>query len=68
MARRAVLPASPSEVNATINGTIVPPGTPDGWTLQGTKLTLRGASCTAIQGHDMPSPLGVTQGCPTTTN
>lgn len=61
-----VLAPDPNEVNVTIDGTILPQQGPDGWSLDGLQLTLRGASCTAIQGN--ASALGVTTGCPTVAN
>jgi hypothetical protein len=63
----ADLPVDPNKVNVSVGGSIVPQAGPDGWSLAGTQLTLRGASCQAAQSQASASPLSVTQGCPTVT-
>jgi hypothetical protein len=61
------LPADPNEVNVSLGGSVIPQRGPDGWTLNGTQLTLLGASCAAIQNPSAPlaPPVAVTQGCAT---
>jgi hypothetical protein len=61
----AELPLNPDEVNVSVEGVVVPKDGPDGWSLQGTRLTIRGASCLAIQSQVTASPVAVAQGCPT---
>jgi hypothetical protein len=61
----AELPLHPNEVNVSVGGSVVHQSGPDGWSLQGTQLMLRGASCQAAQSQGSASPLSVTQGCPT---
>ncbi len=57
-------PDHANAVNVAVGGSLVPQHGPDGWSLAGVQLTLRGASCGAIQGQGS-SPVSVTQGCPT---
>jgi hypothetical protein len=63
----AQAPKDPGAVNVQIDGAVVPEEGPDGWALSGAQLTLRGASCRAVQGTATPSPLSVVEGCPTVT-
>ena len=58
-------PVDPNEVNVSVRGSVVHASGPDGWSLGGAQLTLRGASCSAIQANGGASSLAVTQGCPT---
>jgi hypothetical protein len=58
-------PVNPGEVNVSVEGSIVHKSGPDGWSLQGTQLTIRGASCKIIQSQITAAPVTVTQGCPT---
>jgi hypothetical protein len=58
-------PANPAELNVFINGRVVPSDGPDGWSLDGQTVTMRGATCAALmQNAGMPT-FSVTQGCPT---
>jgi hypothetical protein len=59
------LPVNPNDVNVSVEGNIVHQSGPDGWSLEGTQLTIRGASCKVIQSQITASPVTVTQGCPT---
>jgi hypothetical protein len=60
-------PKDPNAVNVFVGGVLVPRDGPDGWTLQGTKLTLEGATCAAIRNGQAIS-LRVVEGCPTVTH
>jgi hypothetical protein len=60
-------PKDPNAVNVYVGGVLVPRDGPDGWALQGTKLTLEGATCAAIHSGQAVS-LRVVQGCPTVTH
>ena len=60
------LPVNPNEVNVYVGGSLVPRDGPDGWSLQGTKLTLEGATCESIQTGKALS-VRVIEGCPTVT-
>jgi hypothetical protein len=55
-------PTDPNEVNVYVGGPAVPRDGPNGWTLQGTKLTLLGSACAAVQGADAQAIL-VLEGC-----
>jgi len=57
-------PADPNDVNVYVGGLAVPREGPDGWTLEGTRLTLRGSTCAAVQGADAQA-IRVLAGCPT---
>ncbi len=46
-----------------VGGSPVPEGGPDGWSLQGTTLTLSGSSCDAVKSSGAPS-LQFFEGCP----
>jgi hypothetical protein len=59
-------PANADEVNVTVGASVVARDGPDGWLLQGTKLTLEGSTCVAIETGGAP-PVAVLQGCPTVT-
>jgi hypothetical protein len=62
-------PDQPDEVNVVVGGSVVPLDDSDGgaeWTLQGTKLTLLGSTCEAIQTGRALS-VQVLEGCPTVT-
>ena len=50
------LPVDPNEVNVYVGGALVPRDGPDGWSIQGTKLTLEGATCDC--NPDRKGPLG----------
>jgi hypothetical protein len=60
-------PKDPGAVNVYVAGAVVPRDGPDGWTLQGTKLTLEGATCAAIRSGQAIS-IRVVEGCPTVTH
>jgi len=57
-------PTDPGEVNVYVNGVLVPQGGADGWSLQGTKVTLEGSTCSAI-GTGGASSVTVEDGCAT---
>ncbi len=57
-------PANPDQVNVYVDGDVVPQGGADGWSLEGTKVTLQGMTCTAVEAS-MGSSVHVEQGCPT---
>jgi hypothetical protein len=62
----AQLPAEGDEVNVYVGGALVPRDGGNGWTLVGTKLTLLGATCNAIEtGHAVS--VTVLEGCATVT-
>jgi hypothetical protein len=54
------------DVNVYVGGAIVPRDGPDGWTLDGKKLTLEGATCASLQNGSVLS-VRVVEGCPTVT-
>ena len=59
-------PKVPGQVNLYVGGTVVPRDGADGWTLQGTKLTVEGSTCGAIRtGHALS--VRVVEGCSTVT-
>jgi hypothetical protein len=57
-------PTDPGEVNVYVGGTVVPHDGGNGWSLQGTKVTLEGATCNAIETGSAMS-VTVEGGCPT---
>ncbi|MGD0525268.1 MAG: hypothetical protein ABSE49_09000 [Polyangiaceae bacterium] len=57
-------PVDPALVNLFVNGTEVPQDGPNGWTLAGTKVTLEGSTCSAVE-TGMALSVHVEQGCPT---
>jgi hypothetical protein len=57
----------PGSFNVYLGGQLVPRDGPDGWTLSGSTLTLRGKSCDALAMPQMP-PVQATAGCPTVTH
>ena len=57
-------PTNPGQVNVFVDGSVVPQGGADGWSLQGTKVTLEGKTCSAIETGTALS-VHVEQGCPT---
>ena len=60
------LPPDPSLLNVFFDGKVVPQSGPDGWTLNGTIVTILGASCDAITAGDVLD-VRVEAGCPTVT-
>jgi hypothetical protein len=60
------VPPDPSLINVFLDGTVLPQSGPDGWTLNGTIVTLLGASCQAVQNGDVID-VRVVAGCPTVT-
>jgi hypothetical protein len=60
------VPPDPSLINVFLDGTVLPQSGPDGWTLNGTIVTILGASCQAIQNGDVID-VRVVAGCPTVT-
>jgi hypothetical protein len=63
----AAPPPDPNAVNVYVGGALVPQSGADGWTLAGTKLTLLGSTCDAIQTGTALS-VRVIEGCPTVTH
>jgi hypothetical protein len=59
-------PPDPSLINVFLDGTVLPQSGPDGWTLNGTIVTILGASCQAIQSGNVLD-VRVVAGCPTVT-
>jgi hypothetical protein len=59
-------PKQAGEVNVFVGGAVVARDGPDGWSIQGTKLTLVGATCAAIDSGTALS-VRVVEGCPTVT-
>jgi hypothetical protein len=59
-------PKQPDEFNVYVGGAVVPRDGPDGWSLQGTKLALEGATCASIRSGTALS-VRVLEGCPTVT-
>jgi hypothetical protein len=57
-------PTNPDQVNVYVDGNVVPQGGADGWSLQGTKVTLEGNTCTAVE-TGTAQTVHVEQGCPT---
>jgi hypothetical protein len=57
-------PTKPGEVNVYVGGSVVPEDGADGWSLVGTKLTLEGSTCQAIETGTALS-VEVEEGCPT---
>ncbi len=57
-------PADAGLVNVFVNGAAVPQAGANGWTLVGTKVTLEGSTCSAIESGAALS-VHVEQGCPT---
>jgi hypothetical protein len=59
--------ANPNKVNVYVDGAITPNGGPNGWSLNGQTVALRGSTCTLIQsasGDTLPQ-VRVVEGCPT---
>jgi hypothetical protein len=48
-------PSFPTGVEAILGGNVIPQGGADGWTLQGTTLTLSGTSCSMVRSTGAPS-------------
>jgi hypothetical protein len=59
-------PIDAGEVNVYLGDSEVPRDGAGGWSLQGTKLTLEGSTCAAIEAGSAP-PVRVLEGCPTLT-
>jgi hypothetical protein len=59
-------PADPNQVNVYVGGALVPRDGGDGWSLQGTTLTLEGTTCSAIENGTAVS-VRVVEGCATVT-
>ncbi|HEY1696763.1 MAG TPA: vWA domain-containing protein [Polyangiaceae bacterium] len=57
-------PPDPTLINVFLDGTALPQQGPDGWTLDGTTVTILGASCQAILDGDVLD-VRVVAGCPT---
>ena len=57
-------PMDPNLVNVFFDGVAVPQAGPDGWTLQGSTITLEGASCAKVLNGDVLD-VNVSGGCPT---
>jgi len=60
------VPPDASLLNVFLDGTVLPQSGPDGWTLNGTIVTILGASCDAITEGDVLD-VRVEAGCPTVT-
>jgi hypothetical protein len=59
-------PVDPGAFNVYVGGALVPRDGPDGWSLQGLKLTLEGATCDALRTGRALS-VRVVEGCTTVT-
>jgi len=57
-------PTDPDQVNVYVDGVVVPQGGANGWSLRGTKITLDGSTCEAIETSDASS-VRVEEGCAT---
>lgn len=57
-------PDDPGKVNVFFDGVVVPQAGPDGWTLQGSTVTLEGAACDKVLSGDVLD-VNVSGGCPT---
>jgi hypothetical protein len=57
-------PTDPGELNVYVDGAVVPRDGANGWLLEGTKLTLEGSTCNAIETGTALS-VTVEAGCPT---
>jgi hypothetical protein len=57
-------PTDPGELNVYVDGAVVPRDGANGWLLEGTKLTLEGSTCNAIETGTALS-ITVEAGCPT---
>jgi hypothetical protein len=60
------LPPEPGRVNVFFDEHVLPQGGPDGWSLQGSEVTILGASCQKIINGDVLD-VRVVGGCPTIT-
>lgn len=60
------VPPLPNEVNVFLDGSAIPQSGPDGWTMNGTTVTILGASCQRILDGDVLD-VRVVAGCPTIT-
>jgi hypothetical protein len=60
------VPPDPTLLNVFLDGKVLPQQGPDGWTLNGTLVTILGASCDAITAGDVLD-VRVEAGCPTVT-
>ena len=60
------VPPDPALLNVFLDGKVLPQQGPDGWTLNGTLVTILGASCDAITAGDVLD-VRVEAGCPTVT-
>ncbi len=62
----ATAPSHPGDVNLVLDGVPVPPDPVNGWSLQGTTLTLLGATCQRVL-SGQALDVQVMEGCPTVT-
>jgi hypothetical protein len=63
----AQAPSDPGEVNVYVGGVVLPQNAgagADGWTLEGTTLTLLGSTCLGLEAQPN-TPVTVVEGCPT---
>jgi hypothetical protein len=60
------VPPDPSQLNVFLDGAVLPQAGADGWTLNGTIVTILGSSCDEITAGDVLD-VRVEDGCPTVT-
>jgi hypothetical protein len=58
-------PGDPSKVNVYVDGAVIPSSGPNGWSLQGRKITIEGVTCGSIQADAGVPVVRVIEGCPT---